>query len=96
MDDSENRQDGGSAPIDKATVKDALVEVLSKLPALKNLLMNPPSHLSDDQRNDRVGDVDKGKEGDKDKDPQCKRFFSVSYFYKAGLKHSLSDRTKQD
>jgi len=74
MGDNKNQQEGGLGPIDKATVKDTLVEVLSELPALKNLLMNPPSHLPDDQRNDRVGDVDKGKEGDKDKDPQCKRF----------------------
>jgi len=61
-------------------------EVLSKLLALKNLLMNPPSHLPDDQRNDRVGDKDKEKEGDKNKDPQCKHF-SVAYLYKEGLKH---------
>jgi len=74
MGDNEKQQDGSSGPIDKATVKDTLVEVLSELPALKNLLMNSPSHLPGDQRNDRVGDMDKGKEGDKDKDPQCKHF----------------------
>jgi len=74
MGNNEKQQEGSSDPIDKTTVKDALVEVLSELPALKNLLMNPPSHLPGDQRNNRVGDVDKGKEEYKDKDPQCKHF----------------------
>jgi len=68
MGDNENQQEGSLGPIDKATVKDVLVEVLSELPALKNLLMNLPSHLPDDQRNNRVGDEDKEKGGDKDKD----------------------------
>ena len=61
MGDNENQQEGNSGLIDKATMKEALVEVLSKFPTLKNLLMNQPSHLPDDQRNDTVGDEDKEK-----------------------------------
>lgn len=81
MEDNEQQTTSSAPLIDKAIVKDALSEVLSELPALKNLLEKEPGLLPGaNGRGKEIANADdKDKDEAKDKNPQRKYRWLYDY-----------------